>query len=333
MWQSQSIINLKERVSSEASTRVITERTVKPKRHLHWRIWLLAFFALLLGIKVAHRALQPKYQGKTVEEWFEENQIFLVCGTGNPPPPDQNTLRKLRKNRVLPFQVLGHNALEFLWHEYTQPPSRSSSSQSDSPFGRSDRRFTAFVLLHDLGPEARPLIPKFLSAMVDTKSENSGQIAMLLGRIHEQPALVVPALIRVLERTNWAHGDKAAYADALAAYGQAAQPALPALRKCLTDPTIPLADKQELASSILRITGPGPELDILTQPLVLTEEKDWSSHNISMVLYRLKETGTNAAPAAPTLQKFAQTLTREWYVQQVTETIKVIDPEGVYAKP
>jgi hypothetical protein len=309
----------------------ISDKRAKLMRH-RW-LWSVVILCLLLwGIKAGHRAMQPQYEGKTAEEWFEANQIFMICGTGQPPPPDQKNQRELRKNRLLPFQVLGPDALEFLWHEYTHPPSRPSSSQSSSPFGP-NRHLSAFVLLHELGPEARPLIPKILPAMLATESENSSHMAMLLGNIHEQPALVVPALIRALESTNWAHCDKAAYADALAAYGQAAQPALPALRKCLTDPSTPAAVKDQLASSILRITGPGPELDILTQPLVLTEEKNWSSRNISMVLYLLKKTGTNAAPAVPTLQKFARTLTGEWQVEQVMETIKIIDPEGVYAKP
>ena len=329
VWQSQCISNLKECVSIEASTSVITEKAAKPKRHLHWRIWLLAFFALLLGIKVAHRALQPKYQGKTAQEWFDEvsrtssGDIFLA----NDPA-------------FKGLQHLGTNAVWFLWHERAQRKSpwlatlnsqlyRLNPSSKNAPPTEQDRAHAAWVILLYFGPETGVLVPEALELLKSNDANEAAQAAMLLGRTRQQAPLIVPAILQSIVQTNRNSDQRVSHIVALKEFGPEAKAALPYLRAQLAK--INVVNSYEgywLAKAILTINGSGPEVDYFTKRLVPGDYQR-SFPNLAP----LEQLGTNARTAALELHKFLLTLTNEVDSARVLTVIRKIDPEGIYNQP
>jgi len=299
----------------------------KPRSCITFTRVLLGFITLGLLVwclKTIHHVLQPKYQGKTAEEWFA-----AYTWTGKP----------IEEANAVPFEHLGTNGVWFLWGEYCRKDSKPTvwlmrirdvfTKDLWAPSHEQDRHFRASAMVLKLGPMAEPLIPAILSRMTATDPDEATSMAYLLGNIQRRPEIVVPALQLSLRSTNWTSTQRIRTILALSQFGSHAKPALPMLQGWLADPAYTTNGANPyLATAILRINGPGPELALLTNNLV-PGDYDKSMKYITLI----DSAGTNASPAAPVLLQFAGTLTNETEIKTVRDTIHKIDPQGIYHKP
>jgi HEAT repeat protein len=105
-----------------------------------------------------------------------------------------------------------------------------------------------------LGKDASEAVPT-LAAYATRPGEELVLISIVtLGRIRQQPEVVVPTLIECLEDSR--PGVSLAAAKVLGEYGMDAAPAVPKLQELLTRPDLNLSKEAEQA--LLRITSSGP---------------------------------------------------------------------------
>lgn len=271
--------------------------------------------------------MQPKYEGKTVEEWFAEYTIDDVLG---------------QDVHDRPFQELGTDAAWFLWGELTRRDSKATAllmaykdkltGKKRSMFGRTneaERHTKAGHLIGRLGPAAEVLIPEIIVRLKSTDLDEAAEMAFLLGEIRRQPEVVIPEIHQSLLSTNWNFRQHKAHLMALSSFGAQAKAVLPELRSRLVNPAYTNDYvKFSLVNAILKINGPGPELGLYTNGLV--SGSYWSN---SIILNHMERAGTNARPAVPFLLQFAKTLTNQAEIDWVIGAVQVIDPEGIYYKP
>jgi hypothetical protein len=307
------------------------ETIVLPSKRLarsHLLLGFLVLCLLLLGTKAIHHALQPRYQGKTVEEWFDG----VTTGSSGREAVNNDPA-------VIGLRHLGTNAVWFLWREQARKESPMLSALQkhiDQFTGRNknsppelSRAYTAWVVLLVFGPETEVLIPEALELLKNGQPEEAAHAAMLLGRTRRQAEVVVPAILHSLAVTNRDANQRISHYVALKEFGPQAKAALPYLRAQLAKSTIPNSyEGYWLAKAILTINGPGPEVSYFTKRLV-PGDLQRSFPNLAP----LEQLGTNACTATPVLFQFAQTLTNQVDSNRVMEVIRKIDPEGVYAKP
>ncbi len=307
-----------------------TSAARKAHRFLRPRVvWgIVALCLLLWGSKAIHRAMQPQYQGKTVEEWFEIEKY-----PSSPYDAESNDTKAER------FKNLGTNAVWFLWQEYKRDDSKFTAwmmAQKQRVFQtryyggdhQTHRQSHAFNLLCLLRANAEPLIPVLISELKTGDPAFSDSTALLLGFIHRQPEVTVPALIESLSMTNRPPFPEHGHFHALGEFGAASVTALPVLRSRLAETNRPTYARAKIASSILKITGPGPELAYFTNHIVAGD----TSFSLTLTL-DLGDIGTNARPAAPLLRQFAGTLGDKNLSNYVMEVVRKIDPEGPHQKP
>jgi len=293
--------------------------------------WLLGAVLLLVAViggKTIHRAMQPKYEGKTVEEWFA---AYTLDGA-----------LRLDVAEGVPFQKLGTNAVWFLWGEYTRKDSKTTSwlmAHRDRFTGKKrlwwanthelERQSKALILLRKMGPIAEPLIPEIIPRLTSADLDEAATMAYFLAEINRQPEVVVPAIHRALLSTNWSFGHSKNHIAALGKFGPQARSALPELQNRLGHPAhTNRAETFYLARAILQINGPGPELGVFTNNLVPGD-----IHKSTSALSYLRDVGTNAWPAVPALREFIKTFTDDSAGMYILDVISEIDPEARQNKP
>jgi hypothetical protein len=288
----------------------------------------LAFIALLLASKVIHHAIQPQYQGKTAEEWFEE----VTTGSSGSEAVSNDPA-------VIGLRHLGTNAVWFLWRERARKESPMLSAlqkRIDQFTGRNknnppefSRGYTAWLILLVFGPETKVLIPGALESLKSNDPNEAARAAMLLGRTQQQAPVIVPAILQSIVITNRNPDQRVSHIVALKEFGPEAKAALPYLRTQLAKTAVSNSyEGYWLAKAILTIDGPGPEVGYFTKNLVPGDYRR-SYPNLAPI----EQLGTNARTAAVELHKFMLTLTKAADSARVMEVIRKIDPEGVYAKP
>jgi hypothetical protein len=286
-----------------------------------WLIGMLVLLLLILGGKAIHRAMQPKYEGKTVEEWFAEYTSEGLIGW--------------EAMDIVPFQKLGTNAAKFLWVEYTRKDSKATAwlmAHKDRVTGKKrhwwanthekERQANALILLREMGPTAEPLITEILNRLKSSNPEEAMHLVILLGTIQRQPELVVPAIHLSLLSTNLNITQRIEHMGTLGRFGGYAKTSLPELRNRLANQVYTNSGEDYyIARSILMINGPGPELGYCTNNLV------WGDFvKSARALNFVDGLGTNARPAAPMLIPFASSLTYESESNYVMKIVREIDP-------
>ncbi len=299
-----------------------------PNRPTKLLAGLLIICFLLWCVLSLPRLLEPKYQGKTAEEWFAE----VTTGSSGS--------EYLTKDpAVIGLRHLGTNAVWFLWRERARQESPRLSSwkkRFDRLIGKQNnnppelsRAYTAWLILFHFGPETQVLVPEALELLRNGKPNEAAHAAMLLGRTRREAPVVVPAILQSLAMTNRTSDHRISHLVGLKEFGPQAQAALPYLRTQLAKTNILNSyEGYWLAKAILTINGPGPEVDYFTRNLVPGNFR-LSYPNLAP----LEHLGTNARPAAIALHKFRLTLTNAEDSTRVLEIIRKIDPEGVYVKP
>jgi hypothetical protein len=115
------------------------------------------------------------------------------------------------------------------------------------------------AILGDIGPDAKAAVPALLRDAVTTRGADHYDDFQALGKIHAEPALVVPVLIQVISNSP----ANRYYAVAAASrFGSDAKAAVPILVTLLRDPTIPsttshatgfISDRQNIEGALLSI--------------------------------------------------------------------------------
>jgi len=214
----------------------------KTRRHALSRL-LLGFITLCLfvwGLKTIHYALQPKYQGKTPEEWFADFDPYahsavkttMSVSWDNPP--------------ILAFQHFGPDAARFLWREYNHKDSRPlrwligkanywTAGHWIIESAR-ERNFKAFNLLQAMGPRADCLLPELNARLKSAVTDwDRREILRLLNEISPKDLSKLPFLIAHLSSTD--RNLQVNSLDGLRSLGVHASSALPALENMLQTST------------------------------------------------------------------------------------------------
>jgi hypothetical protein len=311
-------------LSAEPSKEIRSRASSNKWRH-RW-LWGVAALCLLFwGSKAIHRATLPKYDGRTMEEWFANTEPSGFF------PRDEAT--------VCAFQSMGTNGVWFLWEQYNRKDpehvvwARRTLDRLSGHGGLFDyekrRQMLAETLLSLLKPEAEVLMPEIMRRLRGDDPEAATTMASLLISTRLKPEEAVAGLTDSLSKTNRAWQDRMVHMWALSRYGVNARRALPVLRTILASQSgMNASETQTLHVTILSIGGPGPELAFFTNRLVLGDYNQSAG-----TLRMLSELGTNARPAAPLLLALANTLTNQTDSNRVIEVIRTIDPEGIYQKP
>ncbi|HEY1174065.1 MAG TPA: hypothetical protein VGH19_22060 [Verrucomicrobiae bacterium] len=306
---------------------------VVPNRKILWRF--IAMFVLLclivLGIKTARYAMQPKYQGKTMEEWYAEVKSMDAIWV-------MNEEEFARDPATVALKQFGTNAVWFLWREHCRRDSQITAwymERFDHPsavywFNHQQMReeITARLLM-EFGSGAEVLIPEILAGLNTNDQRERERLVHLLGTIRKQPELVLPALVRGFPAQSKAMHDHFRDIRTIGEFGPAAKAYVPELKARLANPMNQNRGLQAtLAETIVRINGPGPELQILLREL---RPGDASLCHSGMGPF--ENVGTNALPVVPELLRFAQTFTNSAASNYVISVIRKIDVEGVHLKP
>jgi hypothetical protein len=291
-----------------------------------WLWCVVILLVVTVGGRVIHRAMQPKYEGKTVEEWFEGWRL----NTGED-----------EKRLVEVYSSFGTNAVWYLWRENNRKDSMITAwvmakkhrfFGSGYKFGTSheeQRHLKAMYLLSLLEDRCEPLIPEITPLLSSPNLDMRCSMISLLGSIRRRPEVVVPAIQQSLHSTNWQAYQRNKHIDALGEFGPAAKSVLPELQKQFINLAVTnQIERRYLAKAIVQINGPGPELEVFTNALV---PGDFTQSFTSISF--LERIGTNAGPAAPILRELTGTFTNEVEVKYVMEVIRKIDPNENYHKP
>lgn len=288
---------------------------------------MLGFLALCLvlwGIKAIHRSTLPKYDGRTMEEWFANTESSGFF------PRDEATIHA--------FKSMGTNGVWFLWEQYHRKDpehiawTRRTVDRLTGRGGLFDyekrRQMAAETFLTLLKPETGVLMPEILKRLRGDDADAATSMASLLLSTRLNPDEAVPGLLDSLSKTNRNWQDRMVHMWALSRYSKAARPALPVLRARLAGNSgMGATEIQTLHVTILSIGGPGPELAYFTNQMVLGNY----TRSANALRY-LGELGTNARPAAPLLWEMVGSLTNTTHAEHVREVIRKVDPEGVYPK-
>jgi hypothetical protein len=293
-----------------------------------WLWSALIFCVLLLGIKAIHRALQPKYQGKTAQEWYarldpyDRSSASIGVSIHSEDPA------------VIAFAHFGPETAQFLWQEYNQKdwPVKKTVILKVREWTKNRwiidedwvRQFKASCLLQAMGSQADCVMPELIQRAQATTGEERLEILRIIGSIGTRSEVTVPLLVSNLntahERT-WGQ-----CVDSLKVIGRPASNALPALEKELLVRTDD--DRVQLAAAMVAI-GDRSKLTHL-----LAEIQDTNSPHLNYAFHMLVALKTNAVDAIPALSTMTNDLR---YSQKVWEmavkSIALISPDPAKKLP
>jgi len=294
-----------------------------PSKRLARSRLLLGFLVLcllLLGTKAIHHAMQPKYQGKTVEEWFAAYEWKFRLDCIEPPNRAPDT----------PFRHFGTNAVIYLWSERNRSEGKLANWLWNVNAGRLNpaaqinddiRRLQAEICLLQTGDLALPLIPDLVPRVDGQDIDESFYAAQLLGQIHQAPEICVPALLRAIEQTNRIPSrHQMVYVQALKCFGSRAEAALPALLKLHTTAKLQKSTDAFLLAVTLLEIDQGKNL-----PHYWTSVVDPSDQRKSlMLLWAYADSGEISPESASALLQYSQTVTNEAHAELLRKAARVI---------
>ncbi|MGV3756658.1 MAG: hypothetical protein ACO1QS_14845 [Verrucomicrobiota bacterium] len=186
------------------------EDIVKPAPRLMRSRVLLGFVGLCLllwCVKSIHHAMQPKYQGKTAEEWFKAIKTTYYdkyMPTWNIESDDP---------ALIALGAMGENTLPVLRAEFARRESplknrfikllNNHLKQKLPLDSRLERHTKVRHVLFRVKTKADPLVPFFLDQMDSQDPETLKSAVLCLRFINTRPEVVLPVMIPLLGiRTN-----------------------------------------------------------------------------------------------------------------------------------
>lgn len=258
----------------------------------HRWLWSVAILCLLLwGTKAIHHAMQPKYQGKTAEEWFAQINIY------NPPSTNSTVQIVELDPGIQAFKHFGPDAARFVWKELNVQDSLFKTWLIEQVQRWSDGRWViessdvrnikAHVCLDQMGAQADCLMPEIITQAIN---KDYGAL-QLIGKIGTRTEQTVPLLVTSLSDSDpWIVN---ASLFSLERIGPAATNALPALARFL--PLKSGEDRLQIAATMVAI-GDASKLSIL-----ISEAQNPVSTYQTNALYLLGGLEGKALAAVPAL--------------------------------
>jgi len=295
----------------------------------HRWLWSVVILCLLLwGIKAVHHAMQPQYQGKTAEEWFDAIQIRKP-GQGR----NEHTYTMLDP-AVTALAKMDADAVRVIVEKYQQEDSalrrwlihqvEHYSKGKKLWESQEDRRIRAYLVVFELKDKADPLVPLLVHATETDDGMERQRAIVNLGRVTTRPAEALPVLISMLGTSNMFH--RAFALESISAYRNHAEIAVNLLTKSLNS-----------TNRLQRILSARSLVDFgqtnRAYAVLLHEVTDTNSPARVDAALMFSLFGTNAAPAIPVIQELMVNATDAETSNSLRLEIKEIDPEGLYHKP
>jgi HEAT repeat protein len=205
---------------------------------------------------------EPVYQGKRLSYWLlaydlgatdrpdngSADRAIQAIGTNSIP----TLLRMLRTHdsslnskfaslaEKQPFIAISHPSVDGLYFRAARgfqllgPRGESAVPQLAAIYDRNlppPSRSTIARILAGMGSAAKAAVPALVRGLANTNAPERGDTLTALGRIHAQPDLVLPELLKVLQTP--ASPNHLTAAAALAAYGAEARSTVPVLVKMI----------------------------------------------------------------------------------------------------
>jgi hypothetical protein len=319
----------------ETGTEVGKRNPLKKWTGRHYLLGMLIIGLLLWGESVIERALQPKYQGKTAEEWFESESLRDVM-FASPEATKNGPV-------VVAFKNLGPKGVRYLWEEYTREHAlitdwlaeiagRITGTHDPFQIPSFAEPTKAYILLMNLGPDAEPIVPDLLELLLIDEPGYAVFTANLLGSIKRQPQTVVPALSKVLTLSKPSQDDRIACIRAIGQFGPEAASQLPVLEARLKTAGLKREERTALAGAIWRISGDGAEFKHILEQTFSTDKSGITSDHESM-MSALEELGPVAKETVAMLEEHARSGNSVTLSNRVSEIILKLDPERSKQKP
>lgn len=289
------------------------------KRSMRSRVLLgiVGLCLFLWSTKAVRHAMQPKYQGKTAEEWFATIDPY----DHSPTATGDSMLIKHDDPAILAFQHFGSDAAEFLWQELYHQDSKAKAwlinqiriaSRNRWIIDTADgRNFKARMALQAMGPKADCLIPELLLSARSTDNQECYRSLDLIGEIGTRTDVTVPFLVSNLKSSDRAIVRRSM--ESLLKIGPAASNALPAMEQMLNTST---GEAHLTAAAAMVALGDRTKLDLL-----LTELQDTNSTLRTYALFRLGSLKTNAVETLPTLVAVAKDPATPGNLQNMTVSL------------
>jgi HEAT repeat protein len=236
------------------------------RKRLAIAVAVLLFAALVATVWQSQPPREPVYQGRTLSYWLYQ-YIYAVPDGYGVDPAAKAALRTIGTNSI-PFLLdmlrrpddsplrLQFLRLESMIHRRHMPFALEVRYEGIAGFdalgAEASNAVPALIRIHQqgfifripavnslgaIGPPAGDSVPILLSDITNASPYLRLTAIQALGKIHSRPQTVVPALTNAMLHESPPPGFLMAYFDALAAFGPAAKPAIPALRSILNAPT------------------------------------------------------------------------------------------------
>lgn len=307
-----------------------TTTEAKPRKGFT-RSWVLLGIIgaclLLWSIKAIHHAMQPKYQGKTAQEWYTQFNTYQNA-TNLTELSASSTHAAYRA-----FQNFGPEEARFLWGEYIHRDSAFKSWCIKNAFAWSGgrcridsdhvRRFKAGFLLSAMGSKAECLLPELQALLKSASTDYERKTALsLLERIAPKDISKLPYLLAGLNSTNVALQYECL--DALQDLGTAAASALPALNRMLGQSKG--FDRLRIATTMVSL-GDRSKLSLLRAEIV--DPSSRLQGPAFLLLASLTKDGVDALPTLVAIAKDSQST--EEIKQSAFSLIEQISPGAAKA--
>lgn len=294
----------------------------------HRWLWGVVIVCLLLwSIKAIHHARQPKYQGKTAQEWFAEFNTYQNA-------TNLTELSASVTNAAFrAFQNFGPEEARFLWGEYTHRDSAFKSWCIKNAFAWSAgrwridsehvRHFKAGFLLSAMGSKAECLLPELQALLQSAPSDYERKTTLaLLERIAPKDISKLPYLLAGLNSSNVALQYECL--DDLQDLGTAAASALPTLNRMLGQSKG--FDRLRIATTMVSL-GDRSKLALLRAEIV--DPKSRLQGPAFLLLASLTKDGVDVIPTLVAIAKDSQST--EETKQSAFSLIEQISPGSAKA--
>jgi HEAT repeat protein len=230
---------------------------------------LLAIVAALVGLRLAQRPPEPAYQGRSLTVWLIRHADHSVVEIVDDEARIQaeNAIRQIGTDALGPLlrMAMVHDSplkakalalfpdelrlrLGFR-DEYDYSELARDGFHILGPIAKPlvpilidllndknpDVCLTATELLGSIGPSVENAVPSLIGRFKSADADLQRAIMNGLGSIHSRPALVVPLLVKQIEDSRTSKINRISALIALADFQLEAKPALPAIRRLLTD--------------------------------------------------------------------------------------------------
>jgi hypothetical protein len=325
---SQAYAEEEESLSSAPTEEVSSTKARGRLLRSRWVKGVAIVGLLLVGFKIGHRAMQPKYEGKTAEEWFARIQL-REAGEAR-----KKFTFKVVDRAVQALAGMEEKAIPLLSEKYVRRDSalkkKLISLLEKITRGRvlleneRERRMRVTFVIQAMGAKADALVPMLIREAKAGDEAGKIQAVICLGDIGTRPDEVLPVIIDMLgSSSSW---NRALALHSVAQYAPHAVVALPLLEQ-----------RTASTNAMMRVLATRAMVDFgetnKAYKLMLREIRDTNSPVRMEAVQLLNIFGTNAISAIPLLHDMVLNTSDAKLRDTAFRQIKRIDPEARYHNP